>query len=192
MSHDDSANPADNRKEHRYPGVGIRLLYSPADDTVLDNLAEILCHATMIDMSLAGIAFDVTSPMKTGAQLVVLVHGFNDKPTEQLITEVCWQVRLGKNHFRIGTKILSSKLLEDDADIEDIDDIQVGMDFPAGIAIQCPACDGDAMFNLSGIQPLTTGPTGFIPLYDCSHCGTTRTITSILAHHRQTCASSSD
>lgn len=183
-----SSNPIkqdERRREPRYPGVGIRLLYSPADDKVLDNLAQTLYHATMVDLSLTGLAFDVSKPMDKGDQLVVLVHGVNDKPHERLITEVCWQVRLGKDFFRVGTSILSSEILEDETEFEKIDDIQRGMDFPAGVAMPCPACGGDAMFNLSGLQPLSAGPTGLIPLYDCSHCGTTRTITSLLAHHRQ-------
>lgn len=136
-------------------------------------------------MSLSGLCFDVNQSLKQDSHLFVLVHGANDTPVERLMTKVCWQIRLGQDLFRVETKIIGSEILTEEHHIEKIQNIQHGMNFPSGAAMPCPACGADAMFNLSGIQTLSGVPTRYMPLYDCSHCHTTRTITSLLVHNRQ-------
>ncbi|MDH5180573.1 MAG: PilZ domain-containing protein [Gammaproteobacteria bacterium] len=175
----------EQREETRFPCVGIHLLYSPATDSVMDKLAETLVQASLVDMSLSGLSFDITTPLRPGDQLAVLVHGLDNRPVERLLARICWQIRLGKDFFRIGTQILDGEIISTEESIQPMLHIQRGANFPAGIAIQCPACGTEAMFNLSGIQPISSGLPNCIPLYDCSHCHTTRTITSLLAHQRQ-------
>ncbi len=175
----------ERRREIRYPAVGIQLLYSLLEDRVLDDLGDILLKASTIDMSLSGLSFEVKEPLALGAQLVLIVHNLHQRPAERLIAEVCWCRPSDDGHFCIGAQIKHSvKLEEHPEELAPVYDVQHGAAYPSELAMTCPACQQDTSFLFVAIQPIPHASIDALPLYDCSQCGTTRSITSLLTAAR--------
>ncbi|HOX39888.1 MAG TPA: PilZ domain-containing protein [Candidatus Brocadiia bacterium] len=177
---------AERRQATRFPTVGIGLLYSPAEHRNLDNPGRDLVEAAGVDMSMSGLAFDVRKSLDAGKQLMVMVESPGGGAAERLLTEVKWCRQIGNGLYRVGTAIISSEamtMLETDADVE-TEPISAGPEAPSEAQFQCPACHHAATFVLIGVQKVAWAQ-GIVPIYDCSKCGTSRTITSILSYNRQ-------
>lgn len=98
----------ERRQEARYPCINIPLLYSAASDSCIDNLAECLYHASAIDLSLSGLAFDVDFSMKIGDKLVIQFEKIIAMKNERLITEVRSCRKISPSLYRVGVCIAIS------------------------------------------------------------------------------------
>lgn len=176
----------ERRKEPRFSGVSIRLIYSPLEGGLVTNLGRTLYESFAVNMSLNGLAFDIDRAMKVGDKLLILVHGSSSAPVERLTAEIVWQTEIEGNIHRIGTRIISADLTEEGEELGQIETIQHGVQLPKQAEMICPACNQMAIFKLVGVQAISDDKELNMPLYDCSRCGTTRTITSLLATNRRT------
>lgn len=176
----------ERRKELRFPAVGIGLLYSPTQEKCLENPVQDLYEAAGVDMSLSGIAFEVDRPLKTGQKLIVLVESPNAVIGEKLLADVRWCKKYSEGHYRVGATIHASEQLSDPETDNDIqpEPIGKGPKVPSEIDLFCPACHIRVSFQLIGLQN-GDWSKGILPIYNCPFCGSTRTITTILAYNRQ-------
>jgi len=176
----------ERREAARFPAVGIGLLFCPVEGKCLDHVGRDLMEAAGVDMSLSGIAFDVNRPLRSGQKLVVIVESPAGGAGEKLVTEVRWCKALPDGNYRVGTAIEaapSAVELEEKINIQP-DPISAGPKVPSQVEFFCPSCHEKATFYFLGVQP-GMRPQGMLPLYDCSCCNSTLTITSILSYNRQ-------
>lgn len=173
----------EQRQEERYPCVGIPLLYSPAGGDNVTNLADLLHRATVIDMSLSGLAFDIDKYMEPGKQLVILLEkpaGKNDGDSyERLMTRVIWCKQLPTTQYRTGVEIESTECGIDNKYGELLLEAIGNTEAPREIDMLCPACGQSAIFSFVGNQPVLKSK-GIMPLYNCSACSTTRSLPGML------------
>jgi len=174
------------RRAVRFPTVGIELLFCPVEGKCLDHVGRYLMEAAGVDMSLSGIAFDVDRPLRPGQKLLVIVESPAARAGEKLVTEVRWCNALPDGSYRVGTAIQEAQPLDDLEEKLNIkpEPISAGPEFPSEVEFFCPSCHKKATFHFLGVQP-GTWPKGMLPLYDCSCCNSTLTITSILSYNRQ-------
>ena len=185
VKQDCESGSSERREEPRFPGVRVRLLYSATTGTAVENLGQSLYESTSVNMSISGVAFDIERPMEVGEELFVLLIGFDDKPVEQLVARVIWQTRIADDRYRIGTKIVSARVIVEPEREIAINDLRGDTDAPSGVDARCPSCGQDSRFVLIGVQVMVYNDDFRMPLYDCSHCGTTRTITGLLMSCRK-------
>lgn len=172
----------DQRLQPRFPCVGIELLYSPLEHQVLNDVSQSLLQATVYDISLAGLAFDVKHPLQSGQFLLVIVKtpaGEN----ETLKTEVRWCEQLNKQQYRVGVSIVDVETKPGLSNEDYAESIGHGIAVPAGVSLICPACEQRSWFVLVGQQE-GVPPPAIMPLYNCSECHTTRSIPSLLSYNR--------
>lgn len=172
------------RKQPRYPCVGIDLMFSPIRDDYVEAMGAKIYQAVCHDMSFSGLSFDVIKALPVGERLLIIVEN-QFQPREQLHAEVRWCKAVSENVFRIGVKIV----LEQSCDFLDnqtaLDDIAVpNLAMPSGAELRCPSCLERSVFELVDNQP-GQWAKGVLPLYNCSVCGTTRTIPNILEFNRR-------
>ena len=180
----DKHNQETNNKRlfQRYPCVGITLMYSPLVNQHVSNLAEHLLNATANDASLSGLSFDINQQLNPGDKLVILISIPDQHASERLITEVRWCIKLPDNGFRVGVKIDISEVISNDDPGNHIS-MPVSFDaVPSEAEMRCPACMQASTFVFIGHQPVAD--KGSMPLYDCSNCGSTRTLMGVLANSR--------
>ncbi|MCQ8102674.1 response regulator [Methylomonas sp. SURF-2] len=173
-----------SRQQLRFPCVGIDLMYSPLQDDYVEAMGAKIYQAVCHDMSFSGLSFDVIKPLPVGEQLLIVVEN-QFQPTEHLRAEVRWCKAISEQIYRIGVKIL----LEQAADLSgaraELDDIAAhDLAIPSGAELRCPACLERAIFELVDTQR-GQWTQGLLPLYNCSICGTTRTIPNILEFNRR-------
>lgn len=176
----------ERRRAVRFPTVGIGLLFCPVEGKCLDHVGRNLMEAAGVDMSLSGIAFDVNRPLRSGQKLMVIVESPAGGPGEKLVTEVRWCKALPDGNYRVGTAIQTAQSVAELGEKLNIqaEPISEGPEFPSEVELFCPSCQEKATFYFLGVQP-GTWPKGMLPLYDCSCCNSTLTITSILSYNRQ-------
>jgi hypothetical protein len=176
----------ERRGAFRFPTVGIGLLFCPVEGKCVDHVARDLLEAAGVDMSLSGIAFDVDRPLEFGQKLMVMVESPLGGTGERLLTEVRWCKELPDGNYRVGTSILTSQssgVLNVESDIHPVP-ISAGPRLPSEVEFYCPSCHEKVTFHLLGVQP-GTWQKGVLPLYDCSGCNSTLSITSILSYNRE-------
>ena len=171
----------DARKESRYPCVGIPVLYSPANSTCTGNLADCLYKAVAVDMSLSGLAFDVYQKMYAGDALRILLEKTGGNVFEELSSEVRWCEELSPKQYRVGVVIdASAKIINTQLSAQR-NEFVGELEVPKEINSCCPSCKQQATFDFVSYQPVLAG-NGVMPLYNCSLCGTTRSLTGVLGH----------
>lgn len=166
----------------RYPCVGITLMYSPLINQNISNLSEYLYDATTNDVSLSGLSFDINQSLNPGDKLVVLISIPEQNTSERLITKVRWCDQLADKRFRVGVSIDTSEVISNDNPGNHIS-IPVNFDaVPSEAELRCPACMQSSTFVFIGHQAIKN--KGSMPLYDCSNCGSTRSLMGVLANSR--------
>ena len=156
---------AEHRRETRYSCITIPLLYSAQ-------------NAAMVDLSLSGLAFDVNEPLLNGDKIIVLLDKSDEYSQEELMTEVRWCRELSSGQYRVGVVIDdSSQSIQKNA----VPDIHLNVERTAPVEVEtyCPACKTKSIFIFVAYQPVLANK-GVMPLYDCSSCGTTRSLTGII------------
>ncbi|MDY6952705.1 MAG: PilZ domain-containing protein [Thermodesulfobacteriota bacterium] len=176
----------ERRRAVRFPTVGIGLLFCPVEGKCLDHVGRDLMEAAGVDMSLSGIAFDVNRSLRYGQKLMVIVESPTGGPGEKLVTEVRWCRALPDGNYRVGTAIQAAESADElGAEVTiQRESIGAGLEFPSEAEFFCPSCCEKATFHFLGVQP-GTWQRGMLPLYDCSCCNSTLTITSILSYNRR-------
>ena len=175
-----------NRKQNRYPCVGISLLYCVLNDDYVPGLGNALSEAVINNMSLSGMSFDVNCKLELGSKLIILIQA-NDKDDEdeRLVTRVTWCKKISTDDYRVGVFIES---------VEIVDRKNPGVHIPIGtsngfttpldVSMRCPACNEATIFNYIGNQMIKNRKGG-MPLYDCPSCQSTRSLVSILSYNRK-------
>lgn len=172
-----TSSKQDDRKETRYSCVGIPLVYSAANDSPLNGLGQKFYHAATVDMSMTGLAFDLEQPLLYGDKIIVLLDKSEGFIQEELVTEVRWCKKLSSDQYRVGVVVdVQQKPILEHA-IPEINFNNARMT-PTELKIDCPACKKHSDFTFVAYQPILGGK-GVMPLYDCSSCGTTRSLPGI-------------
>lgn len=172
------------RKQPRFPCVGIDLMFSPLQDDYVEAMGAKIYQAVCHDMSFSGLSFDVVKALPVGERLLIIVEN-QFQPREQLHAEVRWCKTISENVFRIGVKILLEQAVDFQDNHDALDDIAVhDLAMPSGAELRCPSCLERSVFELVDNQP-GHWVKGFLPLYNCSICGSTRTIPNILEFNRR-------
>ncbi len=182
----ESAEDDDRRHEHRYPVVGIEVLFSPFDGKVLENAGQVLREAVAFDISLSGLSFDVTEPVAEGEELVIQMADPAGGQGERILAEVRWCHQVDHAHYRIGTRIKEWQAAKTPGGSRgDLISVPIGRgpQVPSGAEFRCPACTKLSEFSLIGLQP-GTWEMGVLPLYQCGSCSSTRSIIAILSYNR--------
>jgi len=172
------------RKQPRFPCVGIDLMFSPLQDDYVEAMGAKIYQAVCHDMSFSGLSFDVIKALPVGERLLIIVEN-QFQPKEQLHAEVRWCKTVSEQVYRIGVKILLEQALDFPDSQLALDDIAAhDLSVPSGAELRCPSCLERSVFELVDHQ---TGQwaKGLLPLYNCSICGTTRTIPNILEFNRR-------
>ena len=181
MSNKSADSNTDTRKESRYPCVGIPVLYSPIDSRCAANLAECLYKAVAVNMSLSGLAFDIDQKIYAGDTLRILLEKSGENIFEELVSEVRWCRELASGQYRVGVVIDGSvKIIQTPLSAQQ-DKFVGNFDVPKEVNSCCPSCKQQATFDFVSYQPVLAG-NGVMPLYNCSLCGTTRSLTGILSY----------
>lgn len=174
---------ANKRQVKRFPCVGITLMYSPLISKDVSNLSEYIYNATSNDVSLSGLSFDTYEHLEPGDKLIVLIRIPEKNSSERLLTIVRWCKKLDDNKYRVGIKIDSSEIIDDDDPGNHIS-IPVNIDsVPAEAELRCPACMQTTTFVFVDHQSIPE--KGSMPLYNCQECGSTRSLIGILADNRK-------
>ena len=176
----------DNRKQTRYPCVGISLLYCALGDDYVSGLGSALNEAVLSDMSLSGLSFDVDRKLEPGSKLFILIQpdGEGDED-EKLITRVSWCKQTSTDHYRVGVCIESVETVNrKNPGVHIPIGTDNGFGIPSDVSMRCPACNEVSVFKFIGNQTVRNRK-GLMPLYDCSSCLTTRSLVSILSYNRK-------
>lgn len=121
-----SAKVSEQRAEERYGCVGTVVLVAPIEGDEGPVGAEDFHSALLQDMSLSGLAFEVSVPMPVGAHVEVLVRPAHGGGQEHLMAEVRWCKQSAPARYRIGVRIEWSEFVASDApavDAEGTDNI---------------------------------------------------------------------
>ena len=167
----------DGRHEKRY-AIKFPLLYSPTTSSFEENLGDRLFRAVTIDLSLSGLAFDVDKAIPVGDKINILPEKSGDLRMDALVGEICWCRQLSPGQYRIGVHIVSQSA---PGELRNPDNSNfIGKDeMPKEIDYFCPSCEQATTFHFIGLQPLLVGKI-VIPLYNCTECDTTRSLTGLL------------
>lgn len=171
----------ERRSEPRFPCIGFPLLYSAVDDANVKDLGRKLHHAAAVDMSLLGMAFDIEEPLLVGDKLLVQPDNNSEDSEERILTEVCWCKKLSSGGYRVGLVIVTNVSQQKTNKQQIASKIKkiVNRETPAVIVIVCPSCEKHSTFFFFEYQPVFEGK-GVMPLYNCSSCGTTRSLAGII------------
>ena len=168
----------EHRREPRYSCITIPLLYSAQNNSIMKDMGQKLYQAAAVDLSLSGLAFDIDKPLLNGDKILVLLDKPDEYLHEELMTEVRWCRELPSGQYRIGVVIDdSSQPIQKNA-VPEIN-FNAERTAPAEIETFCPACKKKSTFIFVAYQPVLVNK-GVMPLYDCSLCGTTRSLTGII------------
>ena len=180
---DDSGSQNERRRDIRFPCIGIDLLYSPLHDSMENDVAELLYNASLFDISLKGIAFDLDRALEPGRKIIIAPQNLPSGVQDRLLTEVVWTSELDDGRFRTGV-IIREILSRENAEEFPLENLILNRSLkaPATAEFFCPACGNRADFRYIGSQE--TGRGGLLPLYNCDDCESTRSITSILRYNR--------
>ena len=168
----------EHRREPRYSCITIPLLYSAQNDSIMKDMGHKLHHAAAVDLSLSGLAFDVDNPLLTGDKILVLLDKPDEYIHEELMTEVRWCRELSSGQYRIGVAIDASPQSIQKNAVPEIN-FNAERTAPAEVETYCPACKQKSTFIFVAYQPVLVSK-GVMPLYDCTSCGTTRSLTGII------------
>lgn len=172
------------RRDLRFPCVGIDLMYSPLKEDCVEGMGGQIYQAVSHDMSFSGLSFDVVHELPIGETVVVMVAN-QFQPNEQLMGEVRWCRPLESGLFRIGLRITAVNSTVDALKPGELEYVAAdGVAMPSGADLLCPACLQKATFTLVGSQS-GGWSSGVLPFYACSVCTTTRTIPNILQFNRR-------
>lgn len=172
----------DRRKALRYPCILHSKLFSPRLGGKMDTLGEHYLEAVCNDISLCGMSFDVTEYIKPEQQLYIIIPD-DEQGDEKLQATVCWCRLIEEGHYRVGLSLDQAHGVEKLSATENFSSVTREPAVPMEAEMTCPACRENAIFIYKGIQ--THGGTeGILPLYNCTACGTTRTIPSLLRFNR--------
>lgn len=170
------------REQPRYSCIGIPLLFSPFKKNYVNTLGEKLYTAYTFDMSLSGLAFDVEQSMSMGDKLlIVLPQPENNKVpefiSEEIEASVRWCRKLPSGKYRIGVSLDCPPVRKES--ITTVEKNDADWQVPSELNHTCPACNTHSTFTFFAYQTILAGK-GVMPLYDCSACGTTRSLTGII------------
>ena len=175
----------ENRCEQRYPCLGIGLLYSLNLKANMENVGADIYRAQIYDMSLSGLSIDVHDHYEVGEKIrLCVVAPLGQR--EILVAEVKWCESMEDASYRLGLTIQNYSGTAETCEKS----VSKGcyshqkQAVPSEIRLQCPSCEERAQFEYLGEQ---TGmpDNGKLSLYNCSVCGTTRSITTILQYNRK-------
>lgn len=170
------------RREQRYTGISLSVLYSPVINGNIPELAESYFHVTSHDMSISGMSFDVNEPLSVNSELVLLIPG-EQGATDTISAVVRWCNKLNNDHYRVGVVIdVDAGIKRMDSEPE-YESVLYGPGIPIEASLVCPACLVLTNFTYKAMQ--LCGENDELPLYDCGACGTTRSITSLLRFNRR-------
>lgn len=172
----------DKRKESRYPGIYLSLLFSPTAGEHIKDLAESYLHASSHDMSVGGMSFDVSVQIPVDSPLVVSVPN-EQGPNDELKAIVSWCREIEGGNYRVGVFFDIEAGIQRPAAETDFIPVLDGPGIPSEAILVCPACLVLNRFTYKGLQKYHSGSE--LPLYDCGACGSTRSITSLLSFNRQ-------
>ena len=176
-------NDKQRRRYQRFRSVGMARLYSPAAGGYLDGVAQLILNAALHDMSLTGLSFDVSEAFELGELLYVEAQQ-TDQHSERFKAEVRWCEALPAGGYRVGVKVTESGVVERDrCESGEIVSL-VGAEFPIAVDMSCPACNESATFSFVSTQGAVAGGAS-MPLYNCSACGTTRSLAGMLIQQRR-------
>ena len=176
--------PVHERKEIRFPCVGVDLFYSPYADACLSDAAAVFYEGSLLNQSMGGMSFKVAAELSPGERIAILFSVPDGDEKEKLLAEVKWCIKKTDGYL-IGTQIVSSL---DEIKKFNKKNIQLSSELnedpaPDSVRMICPSCRKLSEFLFAGIQE-GLHKKGLIPIYNCSLCEGTRTITSILAFNR--------
>lgn len=171
---------SDKRRGERYACAGITLSYLPASEVCGSEPGGLLRSATIQNMSLHGLAFDVVNHLEPGTKLVVRIldnDGIDD--AESLLTEVKWCHRVAEDHFRVGVRIEALPVVAD-AEIEWLRSFSDATPerrrgLPETVNMVCPGCGAMADFTR----------TDDAARLSCGECGANWSTASILGFSRR-------
>ena len=169
----------ENRKEDRFLCVNIGLQYSPFSEKYINDLGRQIYSAAIHDMSLSGMSFD--SNVHAQVNDIVYAHFKNSENNQidRLHTRVCWCRESSPGLYRIGIKIEHIETIDGDhASMQNLNSIS-NDSVPDEIEIICPSCKNNSIMKFYAEQPVLEGKAT-IPLYNCSVCGTTRSLYGLL------------
>lgn len=169
---------AEHRRETRYSCITIPILYSAQNDSIVKDIGQKLYHAAAVDLSLSGLAFDIDKPLLSGDKILVLLDNSDEYSHEELMTEVRWCRELSSGQYRVGVVIDASSQSIQKHVVPEIN-FKAERAAPAEVETHCPACQKKSTFIFVAYQPVLVNK-GVMPLYDCSSCGTTRSLTGII------------
>ena len=176
---DNNFDNAEHRKEERFPCLAIPLLYSPVSDSYARDLGQKIYQAALQDVSYFGLSFDVDHLMEEGDSLLILIEKPEEDHIEELKVQVRWCRGIADGLYRIGVSIDVSqggaRKSYDNAQFR----LKGKIGSPKEVETSCPACKKQATFSFVDYQPVLSGK-GVMPLYNCSICGTTRSLLGIL------------
>ena len=175
----------DSRIENRYPCVGIPLLYSR--DTNSTHLSRYF-RSHLKNISLLGLAFDVTQQMASAEKIRVYVDVSNKKASDSFLADIRWCRKINEKLFRIGVSLDLTSIIKEEGyrqnNVNAASAIQSrtaeALDIPQEVDAVCPACRRMSSFQYLGCQPVLGGQ-GVMPLYDCGLCHSTRSLQGILS-----------
>ena len=154
------------------PCVGFELQYSPLSRGCIENFADVIC------MTKISFRFDVTRPLETGRNIIVLFSNQHN-PTQYLTMQIdtCNQI---EKHYRVTISPGKETIMAYHDAIEMIHlPILKNRGTPVQISAICPACRCASEFDYVGMQD-GDWPKGIMPLYTCASCSTTRTLIGLL------------
>ena len=163
----------DNRQDKRFL-LKIPMLYSPFTDSFVEKVGSKLFKSVTADMSMHGLAIDVTQPLPAGMFVNILFEDHGDN--ESFSAEVRWCRETDEGHYRVGLAIISA---ETDHSMLILDDSINKNEAPKEINKNCPSCKKASTFNFTGNQPFLAGKI-LIPLYICNSCNSAFTLNCLL------------
>ena len=163
----------DDRQDKRFL-LKIPMLYSPFTDSYVEKVGSKLFRSVTTDMSMHGMAIDVTKPLPAGMFVNVLFedHGEN----ESFTAEVRWCKETENGHYRVGLAIISA---ETDNSMLILDESISKGEAPKEISKNCPSCKNVTTLHFTGNQPFLSGKI-LIPLYICASCNSAFTLNCLL------------
>ncbi|MDH5654749.1 MAG: PilZ domain-containing protein [Spirochaetia bacterium] len=169
----------ENRIESRYLCVNVQVQYSPLDDAYIKNLGQKFYQAAIHDMSLSGLSFDLHTKVEIGEKILIHFH-YIENYADRLTASVQWCREISPGFYRAGLKILESEIVPFDKTLSECKE-PIGISTaPEEVEMLCPACKKNSILSLQSSQPVINGII-YIPLYDCSECGTTRSLPGLFS-----------
>ena len=175
----------ENRREQRYPCLGIGLLYSLNMKANMENVGADIYRAQIYDMSLCGLSIDVHEHYEAGEKIRLCIEAPLGQ-REILVAEVKWCKSMEDVSYRLGLTIQNYSGTAESCEKSSAKGCYSHQKqaVPSEIRLHCPSCEEHAQFEYLGEQA-GIPDNGVLSLYNCSACGTTRSITTILQYNRK-------